>query len=70
MSRTLIFIPIFLVSIAYLGYNLNRFIKILKETKDTCNNLCLVAQDTKKLKEKTYTPVCCDIDKFGVKGAE
>lgn len=41
MSRTLIFIPIFLVSIAYLGYNLNRFFKILKLAKaeDCTDNL-------------------------------
>ena len=45
-------------------------IKILKETKGTCDNLCIVAKDTKKLKEKSYTPVCCDIDKHGVKGDE
>ena len=56
----------------YIYYSLNpkkeRFIKILKETKNSCDNLCLVAQDTKKLKEKNYTPICCDIDKNGVEG--
>ena len=56
----------------YMYYSLNakkeRFIKILKETKNSCDNLCLVAQDTKKLKEKNYTPICCDIDKNGVEG--
>ena len=58
----------------YMYYSINpekeRFIRILKETKGTCSNLCLVAQDAKKLKEKSYTPICCDIDKNGVKGDE
>ena len=58
----------------YMYYSLNpekeRFVKILKETKGTCDNLCIVAKDIKKLKEKSYTPVCCDIDKHGVKGDE
>ncbi len=58
----------------YMYYSLNpkkeKFIKILKETKNTCDNLCVVIQDTKRLKEKSYTPVCCDIDKIGVKGDE
>lgn len=58
----------------YMYYSLNpkkeKFIKILKETKNTCDNLCVVIQDTKRLKEKSYTPVCSDIDKIGVKGDE
>ena len=58
----------------YMYYSINpakeRFIKILNETKNTCDTLCVVAQDSKKLKEKSYTPVCCDIDKIGLKGDE
>ena len=58
----------------YMYYSLNpkkeRFIKILKETKNTCDSICLVAEDTKKLREKSYSVVCCDIDKMSVKGDE
>ena len=60
---------VFMDAVASL-YDRNSLIKILKETKGTCDNLCIVAKDTKKLKEKSYTPVCCDIDKHGVKGDE
>lgn len=58
----------------YMYYSLNpekeRFIKILNETKNTCDNLCVIVKDAKKLKEKSYIPVCCDIDKIGLKGDE
>lgn len=58
----------------YMYYSLNpkkeRFIRILRETRGTCDNLCVIVKDAKKLKEKDYVPVCCDIDKSGVKGAE
>ena len=58
----------------YMYYSINpekeRFIKILKETKNSCDNLCIISKDTKKLIEKDYIPVCCDIDKNGVEGDE
>jgi len=58
----------------YMYYSINpekeRFIKILKETKNSCDNLCIISKDTKKLIEKDYIPVCCDIDKNGVVGDE
>lgn len=58
----------------YMYYSINpkkeRFIKILNETKNSCDNLCIIAKDTKKLIEKDYIPVCCDIDKNGVEGDE
>ncbi len=40
MNRTIIFLPIFLIAITYLVFNLNRFIKILKlaESEDCTNN--------------------------------
>lgn len=50
----------------YMYYSLNKekvkFINILKETKNNCDNLCKISEDTKKLKEKNYTVICCDID--------
>jgi len=58
----------------YMYYSINpkkeRFIRILNETKGNCDNLCVITKDTKKLTEKDYIPVCCDIDKNGVKGED
>ena len=56
----------------YMYYSINpekeRIIKILKETKNSCDNLCMIVKDSKKLKEKSYTPVCCELDKVTIKG--
>lgn len=58
----------------YVYYSLNKakekFVNILKETKKNCDNLCTIVSDTKKLKEKNYTVICCEIDMNIVKGAE
>lgn len=57
----------------YMYYSINpkkvKFIKILKETRESCDELCVVLEDSKRLREKSYTTTCCDIDRSGVKGA-
>lgn len=56
----------------YMYYSINpkkeKFIKILQETKGTCDALCVILKDAERLRGKSYTTVCCDVDKVGVKG--